>query len=155
MFNITIQGATFEEFQDNVAKAAEQISGAHRITGDVHTVLTEKQMEDAKKEQSKEAVQDEPKKKSTKKSTSTKKKAEKVEETNVEVEAEPEVAQPTSVELSYDKDIKPTVLKFAQAKGRDALVEILDSFGVATAQNLEPQQFGAFIDAINEELGDE
>lgn len=145
MFKITIEGQDFESFEANVAKAAETICGAHKITGDVHTVLTEDQMADAKKEQA-------PEKKTTKKKAEPKKEAveEKV-ETAVE---EPEVDE-SPAELSYDKDIKPNVLKYAQAKGRNALVALLDSFGVPSAQNLQPQQFGAFIDAIQKELGDE
>ena len=52
----------------------------------------------------------------------------------------PETKAPT-VELTYDKDVKPALTKVVMTKGRDALTALLKDFGVENGQQLKPEQF--------------
>lgn len=52
--------------------------------------------------------------------------------------AEPVVAEETTPALSYDKDVKPSLIKLASHKngGSDAAKEIVKKFGVKNAQDI-------------------
>ena len=50
-------------------------------------------------------------------------------------------------DVSYD-DVKRAVLDLAKTRGRDAAVEVLESFGVSKATELKPEQYAAALKAL-------
>jgi len=50
--------------------------------------------------------------------------------------------------LDYEKDVKPELVKFAQAKGKPALAELLKGFGVAKGDQLKGDQFAEVLAKI-------
>lgn len=65
-----------------------------------------------------------------------------------------------STALTYDKDVKPKVLKLVntlakkpgETSGRDRMVAILKEQGVSHAQMLKPEQFAAVVKSVDEAL---
>ena len=50
-------------------------------------------------------------------------------------------------------EVKAAVLKLAATKGRDAAVAVLQSFGVAKAPELKPEQYAPALDALTKAMG--
>jgi len=54
--------------------------------------------------------------------------------------AEPEATPAGAEPLSYEKDVKPVLIKLAGAKGKQALTDLIASFGVPKADKLNAEQ---------------
>jgi len=61
-----------------------------------------------------------------------------------------------SGDLDYKKDVLPIAMELVQdkTKGKPALSEILDSFGVANGQELEVSQYGDFVAELKKKLAE-
>ncbi len=57
--------------------------------------------------------------------------------------AEPEDTQAGAEPLSYEKDVKPVLIKLAGARGKQALTDLIASFGVLKADKLNAEQLVA------------
>lgn len=57
--------------------------------------------------------------------------------------AEPAAASPATEALTYEAHVKPLVIKAGGVKGRDAVVALLGTFGVAKGPDLKPEQLPA------------
>lgn len=54
-------------------------------------------------------------------------------------------SQEPTPELDYAKDVKPATLKLSKEKGREVTIAVLARFGVKGAQELDPDQWAAYI----------
>jgi hypothetical protein len=61
-------------------------------------------------------------------------------------------ADETAEGLNYEKEVRPALVKVSTAKGRDALVALLDKFGVTKGDQLKPSQLAKVLAAANELL---
>lgn len=52
--------------------------------------------------------------------------------------------------LDFDRDVTPAVLNCVKAKGKDAVAEILQEFGVAKASQVGESQWGELIARLND-----
>lgn len=55
--------------------------------------------------------------------------------------------------LDFQEDVLPLVFKLTEAKGRDAVIAVLETFSVAKASQVAPERFGEFVDALNAAIG--
>ena len=62
----------------------------------------------------------------------------------LEVEDEPTTEAPVKKDYSFD-EVRDVVIYATQTKGREAMVEILDSFGVSNIKDLEPSQYAELV----------
>lgn len=85
----------------------------------------------------------------------------KVEESKAEKQPDPE-PEPTKAEepaaetgktLDYQADVLPLVFKLTEVKGRDAVIKVLETFGVAKASQVASEKFGEFVAAVQAEIG--
>jgi len=60
----------------------------------------------------------------------------------------------TDEPLTYDKDVKPLILKISTTKSRDVLVAALGKFNVARGPELKPEQYAGFVAHARELLAD-
>lgn len=70
------------------------------------------------------------------------------------VESSPSIEASTAASdkpATYD-DVKAAIVKLSGAKGRDAVVACLQQFGAAKGPDLKPDQFAAFIAAVEKAL---
>ena len=63
-----------------------------------------------------------------------------------------EPAAETGKTLDYQADVLPVVFKLTEVKGRDAVIKVLETFGVAKASQVAPEKFGEFVDAVQAEI---
>ena len=63
-----------------------------------------------------------------------------------------EPAAETGKTLDYQKDVLPVVFKLTEVKGRDAVIKVLETFGVAKASQVAPEKFGEFVEAVQAEI---
>lgn len=52
-------------------------------------------------------------------------------------------------EIDYETQIKPLVLKLAEAKGRDGVINVLDQYGVANAQLVPAERRAELLEHLN------
>lgn len=57
--------------------------------------------------------------------------------------------------IEYNRDIAPRVLKLAEAKGREVAVATLAKFNVTKAPQLKPEDYAAFVAAVDAKLAEE
>jgi len=69
--------------------------------------------------------------------------------------AAPKEEPKEDAEIDYTKDIAPRVLKLAEAKGREVAVATLAKFNVTKAPQLKPEDYAAFIAAVDAKLAEE
>jgi len=53
----------------------------------------------------------------------------------------------------YKTEVAPLVLKMVAAKSRDDVRELLATFGVKSASELEASRYGELVDAVNKAMG--
>lgn len=66
--------------------------------------------------------------------------------------AAPAAPPAATASLDYEKDVKPLALRVAKDKGREKLIEILGTFGVAQANLLKSEQWAEFTTKCNAAL---
>lgn len=59
--------------------------------------------------------------------------------------ASPSDEPKTNVALGYEADVKPAVLKLAEAKGRDTVIALLKDWKVDTAKDVPESDYAAFL----------
>lgn len=69
-----------------------------------------------------------------------------------EAATEPQTETASAVTLDYAKDIAPKALALAKSGGRDALVAVLEQFGVDHASKIAASDYAAFLAAVEEAL---
>lgn len=69
------------------------------------------------------------------------------------VEEAPPAAQDVRV-LDYLTEVQPRVLSMVAKRGRDSVKELLASFGVKRASELEPSRFGELLAAVDAAMGE-
>lgn len=74
-----------------------------------------------------------------------------------EAKAEPKAgkSEDDAKTIDYTDDVAPRVLKLAEKKGRDAAVAVLSQFNVTKAPQLKPDQYAAFIEAVDAKLAED
>ncbi len=78
-------------------------------------------------------------------------KAEKVEKVAPAEQAVVETAEQSAPAVDYPT-VQAAILKVANAKGREAALEILSGFGAKAGKELKPEQYEAALAAFNAEL---
>ena len=74
----------------------------------------------------------------------------------VKAEPTPEPApkpEPDARVFDYKTEVAPLVLKMVAAKSRDAVRDLLATFGVKSASELEASRYGELVDAVNKAMG--
>lgn len=61
-------------------------------------------------------------------------------------------SEPSAPAIDYAKDVKPLLLKVSASRGRDALINLLGSFGVAKGDQLPANKLPEVVAAVNELL---
>lgn len=77
-----------------------------------------------------------------------------VEDTKAKEESKPAdtKAKTEPVALDYNKEVKPLLLKVSASKGRDALVELLNKFGVTKGDQLPAEKLADVVAEVNDLL---